>query len=66
VLAVLTKTDKLGRARLLEAQRARAAELGMAPDELLATSGVTGVGISDLGESILEAVKATSPGPPSS
>jgi GTP-binding protein len=58
VLAVLTKTDKLGRERLLAAQRARAAELGMAADELLATSGVTGAGISDLGESILEAVQA--------
>jgi hypothetical protein len=58
VLAVLTKTDKLGRERLLAAQRARAAELGLAADELLPTSGVTGLGVSDLGESILAAVDA--------
>jgi GTP-binding protein len=58
VLAVLTKADKLSRAELVAARRERAAELGMAADELLATSGTTGLGIQDLGESILQAVEA--------
>ena len=58
VLAVLTKADKLSRAGLVAARRERAAELGMAADELLATSGTTGLGIQDLGESILQAVEA--------
>jgi len=57
VLAVLTKADKLSRAGLVSARRERAAELGMAADELLATSGTTGLGIQDLGESILQAVE---------
>jgi GTP-binding protein len=63
VLAVLTKTDKLGRERLRAARRARAQELGLAADELLPTSGVTGLGVSDLGESILAAVDAGKPRP---
>jgi GTP-binding protein len=62
VLAVLTKTDKLGRA----AARARADELaiqlGVPPDQLQPTSTVTGEGLADLGESILAVVdRGTSP-----
>jgi GTP-binding protein len=66
VLAVLTKADKLSRAGLAAARRERAAELGMAADELLATSGRTGLGIEELGESILEAVKGGVQGSPRS
>ena len=58
VLAVLTKADKLGRAEQAAAHRNRARELGMAVDELLLTSGETGLGIEELGESILAAVRA--------
>jgi GTP-binding protein len=56
VLAVLTKADKLGRSEQAAAHRNRARELGMAADELLLTSGETGLGIDGLGESILAAV----------
>ena len=58
VLAVLTKSDKLGRGGQQEALAARAKELGMAPDELILTSGTTGMGMADLGESILALVGA--------
>jgi GTP-binding protein len=58
VLTVLTKGDKLTRAEQAMALRERARELGMAPDELLLTSGVKGTGIEELGESILAAVAA--------
>jgi GTP-binding protein len=57
VLAVLTKADKLTRSEQAQAVADRARELEMAPDELLLTSGKTGLGIAELGESILEAVK---------
>ena len=57
VLAVLTKADKLSRAGLGVGLRERAAELGMAPDELLATSVRTGLGIPELLASVLEAVR---------
>ena len=56
VLAVLTKADKLGRGGQQEALAARARELGMAADELILTSGTTGLGMGELGESILAAV----------
>ena len=56
VLAVLTKADKLGRGAQKEAVAARAQELGMATDELILTSGTTGLGMTELGESILNAV----------
>ena len=56
VLAVLTKADKLGRGGQQDALAARSRELGMAPDELILTSGTTGLGMSDLGESILALV----------
>ena len=54
VLAVLTKADKLSAAQRAKALRERAKELGMAADELLPTSSTTGLGISDLRDSILE------------
>ncbi len=53
VLAVLTKTDKLGRVAARERLLALARTLEMAADELQPTSIVTGEGIADLGESIL-------------
>ncbi|HEU5217433.1 MAG TPA: ribosome biogenesis GTP-binding protein YihA/YsxC [Gemmatimonadales bacterium] len=56
VLPVLTKSDKLGRGAQQDALAARARELGMAGDELILTSGSTGLGIGDLGESILAMV----------
>ncbi len=56
VLAVLTKADKLGRGGQVDAAAARAKELGMAPDELILSSGTTGLGMSDLGDSILALV----------
>ena len=58
VLAVLTKADKLGRGGRQDALAARARELGMAADELILTSGTTGLGMGDLGESILALVDA--------
>ena len=57
VLAVLTKADKLGRGARQDALVSRARELGMAPDELILTSGTTGLGIGELSESILAAVR---------
>jgi len=53
VLTVLTKADKLTRAEQSGALRSRARELGIPAGELLLTSGKTGAGIGDLGESIL-------------
>lgn len=53
VLAVLTKTDKLGRTATRDRTAALARELQMSVDELQPTSTVTGEGIADLGESIL-------------
>jgi GTP-binding protein len=59
VLAVLTKADKLGHGAQQDALAARARELGMAPDELILTSGTTGLGMADLGESVLALVGGT-------
>lgn len=56
VLPVLTKGDKLGRGAQQEALAARARELGMAADELILTSGTTGLGMDDLGDSVLALV----------
>jgi GTP-binding protein len=58
VLAVLTKADKLTRSEQAAALKVRACALTMAPDELLATSATTGLGMDDLGESILALVEA--------
>jgi GTP-binding protein len=57
VLAVLTKADKLSRSEQAQALKDRARELEMAPDELLLSSGKTGMGMSDLAESILALVE---------
>ena len=57
VLAVLTKADKLGTSERARALRSRARELGMATDELLLTSSNTGLGMEELRESILAAVR---------
>lgn len=56
VLAVLTKSDKLGRAEQQAALHQRARELGMADQELMLTSAETKLGIEELRESILTAV----------
>jgi len=55
-LTVLTKGDKLSRARRLEAAAQRARDLGNPGEKLLITSSESGEGIADLGESILAAV----------
>lgn len=56
VLVALTKGDKLAPARRRAAAADRAGELGMEPEALLVTSTHTGLGIADLGQSILAAV----------
>ena len=53
VLAVLTKADKLTRNGQAAALHDRSIELGIPEDELLVTSATTGMGIADLGDSIL-------------
>lgn len=56
-LTVLTKGDKLSRARRLETATQRARDLGLPDERLLITSSESGEGIADLGESILDAVE---------
>jgi GTP-binding protein len=56
VLAVLTKADKLGRAAQRESVRAIGEALGLPEDQVQLTSARTGLGIRDLGESILALV----------
>ena len=51
-LVVLTKSDKFSRAERLRAVRARAGELGVPADQVLATSSTTGEGVAELAESI--------------
>ena len=53
-IVVLTKSDKLTQSARATAHRARAEELGVAPDELLVTSSSKGTGIPDLGDLIAE------------
>ncbi|HLG05662.1 MAG TPA: ribosome biogenesis GTP-binding protein YihA/YsxC [Gemmatimonadales bacterium] len=55
VLAVLTKADKLSRERRVTALADRAGELGLPADQLILTSGTTGLGIEDLRRSVLAA-----------
>jgi GTP-binding protein len=55
VLAVLTKADKITRSKHAVTVAARARELGMGPAELQLVSAQTGLGVSDLGESLLTA-----------
>ena len=56
VLAVLTKADKLTRNEQATALHQRGIELGIPEGELLLTSAETGLGIEELGESVLAAV----------
>jgi GTP-binding protein len=56
VLAVLTKADKLGRAAQRERTRAIGHALELPDDQVQLTSAQTGLGIADLGASILALV----------
>ena len=53
VLAVLTKADKLSRKGQEERRQAVSAELHLAPDQVQPASSKTGVGIAEVGESVL-------------
>ncbi|MDX2192500.1 MAG: ribosome biogenesis GTP-binding protein YihA/YsxC [Gemmatimonadales bacterium] len=53
VLAVFTKADKLSRQQQLQRTRALAASLGLAHDQVLVTSSQSGLGLAELGASIL-------------
>ena len=55
-LTVLTKGDKLVQSARLQAVKARSADLGLDPGDVLVTSAMKGVGIGDLRRSILAAV----------
>lgn len=55
-LVVFTKADKLSRRQQQMRTAELAAELGVAADQVQPTSSSTGLGIADLGESILAAV----------
>ena len=59
VLAVLTKADKIVRSKQEATVAARARELGMGPAEVQLVSAETGLGVSDLGESLLAAANET-------
>lgn len=54
-LVVFTKADKLSRRQQQERTRELAADLELPEDQVQATSSATGLGIADLGESILAA-----------
>jgi GTP-binding protein len=53
VLAVLTKADKLTRSALAARTREVAGALGLQLDQVQLTSGTTGLGLAELGQSIL-------------
>ena len=55
-VVVLTKADKLPRARRAAAIRERASELEVDQDDIVVTSSAEGSGLSELGELILEIV----------
>jgi GTP-binding protein len=57
VLAVLTKADKLTRREQAGRPAAIAAALGVPDDQVQLVSAETGLGIADLGESILTAIR---------
>lgn len=57
-LAVLTKADKLSRKGQRDAVTARARELGVDEDQIQLVSSHTGLGIAELGASILAAAAA--------
>lgn len=56
VYVVLTKADKLAYGQRQRAVARRGAELGLGPDELLAVSGTTDLGVATLGRTLLDAV----------
>lgn len=58
-LAVFTKVDKLGRMQLTKQHASVARSLGLARDDVQLVSSQTGLGIAELGESILAAVRGT-------
>lgn len=58
-LAVLTKGDKLGRMQQGKQVRGLARTLGLEPDDIQLVSSQTGLGINELGQSILAAVSGT-------
>jgi GTP-binding protein len=58
VLAVLTKADKLSAAERGRVLKQRSRELGMGTGELLLTSSTTKLGIEELRESVLQAVRS--------
>jgi GTP-binding protein len=55
VLAVLTKADKIVQSKRAVTVAARARELGLGPAEVQLVSANTGLGVADLGESLLAA-----------
>jgi GTP-binding protein len=63
VLAVLTKADKLGRAAQRESVRAMGQALGLPDEQVQLTSAHTGLGVRDLGESILALVRESAGNP---
>ncbi|HEY3935197.1 MAG TPA: ribosome biogenesis GTP-binding protein YihA/YsxC [Gemmatimonadales bacterium] len=60
VLAVLTKADKLSRTAQAAALSTRSRELGLDAEQVQLVSARTGLGIADLGASLLEAAKGHS------
>lgn len=54
-LAVFTKADKFSRAQQLTRERELAAALGLRQDQVQVVSSRTGLGIAELGQSILSA-----------
>jgi GTP-binding protein len=58
LLAVLTKTDKLGYEQGMRRAREVGDALELDPDKLLATSSVSGLGIAQLGEELLAAARS--------
>lgn len=57
VYVALTKADKLPYGQRLRAVAERAADLGLGSESLLAVSGVTGLGVRELGETLLAAIE---------
>ena len=61
VLAVLTKADKLSSRQQRQALTERAHELGLDLDQVQLVSAETGLGVSDLAESLLSAAQEHDP-----
>lgn len=60
VLAVLTKADKLAHGARAQRTRELARVLGLGEDQVQATSSRTGLGVADLGSSILQLIREQS------